>query len=147
MRRLPMSRLLILVSLMFVASAAAVPLGAQSSGLAPDLNLTFEEFTLDNGLHVIVHEDRKAPVVAVSIWYRVGSKNEPPSAWRFPPVTTSAPAPTASLRCSSSLAIAASSISGPICTPSSNPFTARPVDPAPWRHVSRCHAPVTDCAL
>lgn len=77
MRRLPMSRLLILVSLMFVASAAAVPLGAQSSGRAPDLNLTFEEFTLDNGLHVIVHEDRKAPVVAVSIWYRVGSKNEP----------------------------------------------------------------------
>src|SRR5690606_22284123 len=77
MRRLPMSRLLILVSLMFVASAAAVPPGAQSSGLAPDLNLTFEGFTPDNGLHVIVHEDRKAPVVAVSIWYRVGSKNEP----------------------------------------------------------------------
>ena len=32
---------------------------------------------LDNGLTVIVHEDRKAPVVAVNIWYQVGSKNEP----------------------------------------------------------------------
>jgi len=32
---------------------------------------------LDNGLTVIVHEDRKAPVVAVNIWYHVGSKNEP----------------------------------------------------------------------
>lgn len=44
---------------------------------APDLNLQYERFRLDNGLTVIVHEDRKAPVVAVSIWYRVGSKNEP----------------------------------------------------------------------
>jgi len=44
---------------------------------APDLNLQYERFRLDNGLTVVVHEDRKAPVVAVSIWYRVGSKNEP----------------------------------------------------------------------
>ncbi len=44
---------------------------------APELNLNYEEFTLDNGLRVIVHEDRKAPIVAVSVWYHVGSKNEP----------------------------------------------------------------------
>lgn len=43
----------------------------------PSLNLAFEKFRLANGLTVIVHEDRKAPVVAVSVWYRVGSKNEP----------------------------------------------------------------------
>lgn len=49
---------------------------AESSGV-PDLNLDYQRFTLDNGLRVLVHEDRKAPVVAVSIWYRVGSKNEP----------------------------------------------------------------------
>lgn len=36
-----------------------------------------EKFELDNGLTVIVHEDHKAPVVAVSIWYRVGSAYEP----------------------------------------------------------------------
>jgi zinc protease len=50
---------------------------------APDIDLAYEEFTLDNGLRVIVHEDRKAPVVAVSIWYHVGSKNEPPGKTGF----------------------------------------------------------------
>ncbi|MEJ2385641.1 MAG: pitrilysin family protein, partial [Xanthomonadales bacterium] len=39
--------------------------------------IEYEKFTLDNGLTVVVHEDRKAPIVAVSIWYHVGSKNEP----------------------------------------------------------------------
>ncbi len=63
------------VCLTFVVSALA-PAGHAQSG-APDLNLDYERFTLDNGLTVIVHEDRKAPVVAVSIWYHVGSKNEP----------------------------------------------------------------------
>ncbi|HEY0628813.1 MAG TPA: pitrilysin family protein, partial [Sphingomicrobium sp.] len=36
-----------------------------------------QKFVLDNGLTVIVHEDRKAPVVAISTWYNVGSKDEP----------------------------------------------------------------------
>ncbi|MCA8894057.1 MAG: insulinase family protein, partial [Amphiplicatus sp.] len=36
-----------------------------------------EQFTLENGLRVVVHEDRKAPLVAVSVWYHVGSKDEP----------------------------------------------------------------------
>jgi zinc protease len=44
---------------------------------APEISLDYERFVLPNGLTVIVHEDRKAPVVAVSIWYHVGSKNEP----------------------------------------------------------------------
>jgi zinc protease len=43
----------------------------------PDIDIEYEKFTLDNGLTVVVHEDRKAPIVAVSIWYHVGSKNEP----------------------------------------------------------------------
>jgi len=42
-----------------------------------DIELPFEKFILDNGLRVIVHEDRKAPIVAVSVWYHVGSKDEP----------------------------------------------------------------------
>ncbi len=33
-------------------------------------------FTLENGLTVVVHEDRKVPMVAVNVWYHVGSKNE-----------------------------------------------------------------------
>lgn len=71
-------------TLLFASFALTPPAGAQSgltgevkSSEAPELNLTYERFTLDNGLRVIVHEDRKAPVVAVSVWYHVGSKNEP----------------------------------------------------------------------
>lgn len=36
-----------------------------------------QKFTLDNGLTLLVHEDKKAPIVAVNVWYHVGSKNEP----------------------------------------------------------------------
>lgn len=43
---------------------------------AQDFDIEFTEYTLDNGLRLIVHEDRKAPIVAVNVWYHVGSKNE-----------------------------------------------------------------------
>ena len=36
----------------------------------------FTEYNLPNGLHVILHQDKSAPVVAVSVFYHVGSKNE-----------------------------------------------------------------------
>jgi predicted Zn-dependent peptidase len=39
--------------------------------------LAYQRFTLPNGLTVVVHEDHKAPVVAVSVWYHVGSSYEP----------------------------------------------------------------------
>jgi predicted Zn-dependent peptidase len=41
------------------------------------IDIPFEKFQLGNGLTVVVHEDHKAPVVAVSIWYHVGSADEP----------------------------------------------------------------------
>src|SRR5690606_11376437 len=44
---------------------------------AAQVELAYPPFTLPNGLTVIVHEDHKAPIVAVNIWYGVGSKNEP----------------------------------------------------------------------
>ncbi|WP_353208733.1 pitrilysin family protein [Sphingorhabdus sp.] len=50
---------------------------APVSKLVDAVNIPHEKFTLDNGLTVLVHEDRKASIVAVSIWYGVGSKNEP----------------------------------------------------------------------
>ena len=40
----------------------------------PEIN--YETFKLDNGLTVIVHQDKKVPMVAVNVWYHVGSKNE-----------------------------------------------------------------------
>lgn len=43
---------------------------------ANDINISYQKFTLPNGLTLIVHEDRKAPIVAVNMWYHVGSKNE-----------------------------------------------------------------------
>ena len=51
--------------------------GAAFAGEMPDIDIQYEKFQLDNGLTVVVHEDHKAPIVAVSIWYHVGSKNEP----------------------------------------------------------------------
>src|ERR1700733_4573212 len=42
------------------------------------LEIPCEQFVLDNGLKVVVHEDHKTPIVAVNIWYHVGSKNEKP---------------------------------------------------------------------
>jgi predicted Zn-dependent peptidase len=55
------------------AAAAPAPLPA----LVREVRIPNQVFRLDNGLTVVVHEDRKAPVVAVSVWYNVGSKDEP----------------------------------------------------------------------
>ena len=41
-----------------------------------DINIAYEEHDLANGLHVILHQDRTLPIVAVNLWYHVGSKNE-----------------------------------------------------------------------
>ncbi len=47
------------------------------------IDIPFEKFVLPNGLTVIVHEDRKTPIVAVNLWYHVGSKNEKPGKTGF----------------------------------------------------------------
>lgn len=54
---------------------------APSSGVLPPIRYT--EFRLPNGLRVIFHEDRSTPIVAVNIWYHVGSKNETPGKTGF----------------------------------------------------------------
>ncbi len=59
-----------------IVSAAMLALSPMAASAA-DIELPFEQFTLDNGLRVVVHEDHKAPLVAVSVWYHVGSKDEP----------------------------------------------------------------------
>lgn len=56
---------------------------AATEALVDRINIPYERFTLDNGLTVIVHTDRKAPVVAVSVWYDVGSKDEPAGSTGF----------------------------------------------------------------
>jgi zinc protease len=47
------------------------------------MDIPFLKHTLDNGLDVIVHEDRAVPIVAVNVWYHVGSKNELPGRTGF----------------------------------------------------------------
>ena len=48
-----------------------------------EVELTFEKYTLDNGLEVILHRDLRAPTVAVSVWYHVGSGDETPDSTGF----------------------------------------------------------------
>jgi len=57
------------------ALGAASMLLAINAGAA-DVEINFTEYTLDNGLRLVVHEDNKAPIVAINVWYHVGSKNE-----------------------------------------------------------------------
>ena len=45
--------------------------------------VAYTEYKLKNGLHVILHQDKTAPVVAVSVMYHVGSKNEDPQRTGF----------------------------------------------------------------
>ncbi|MFN2447211.1 MAG: M16 family metallopeptidase [Vicinamibacterales bacterium] len=47
------------------------------------LSIPYTEITLDNGLHVILHQDRSVPIVAVNLWYHVGSANEKPGRTGF----------------------------------------------------------------
>jgi zinc protease len=69
-------RSLLALPLLFAAPAmAAEP--APVAELVSKVDIPYQQFTLSNGLRVIVHTDRKAPVVATSIYYHVGSKDEP----------------------------------------------------------------------
>ena len=52
-------------------------------GTASAQKVTFEEFDLDNGLHVVLHQDNSAPVVITSVMYHVGAKDEQPNRTGF----------------------------------------------------------------
>ncbi len=64
-------------SLLIPALVIASPVFGQMNKIA------FEQYTLDNGLHVILHQDKTTPIVAVSVMYHVGSKNENPERTGF----------------------------------------------------------------
>ena len=73
--RQPRLRLLVLA----LALATALPTVSAKPVAAPvGVDIAYQQFTLANGLRVIVHTDRKAPIVAVNLWYHVGSKDEAP---------------------------------------------------------------------
>lgn len=82
-----------------IAAASAVLLGACASQTTvaqqtppsknetlaplPAFSIPYTKMVLDNGLTLIVHEDHKAPIVAVDVWYHVGSKDEKPGKTGF----------------------------------------------------------------
>lgn len=67
-----------------LAAAAALVLVAPLGAQAPRaLSVPYTEFTLPNGLHVILHRDTSVPTVAVNLWYHVGSGHERPGRTGF----------------------------------------------------------------
>ncbi len=71
---------LLVVSIAFFVTA---PLVAQAPATPPKLEISYTQFTLANGLHVILHEDHKVPIATVNVWYRVGSAREKPGRTGF----------------------------------------------------------------
>ena len=71
------SLLLASASLLAAPLQAAVAPPASLPSLVGQVKIPHTMFKLKNGLTVLVHQDHKAPVVAVSVWYNVGSKDEP----------------------------------------------------------------------
>ena len=91
-RSAPLALLSLLSLLAFVALAAlGAALGAATGARAESAaarassvpRITFEKFTLANGLQVILHVDRKLPIVHVNEWFHVGSKDEKPGRTGF----------------------------------------------------------------
>jgi predicted Zn-dependent peptidase len=62
-----------LLGVLALAALAAIPVAAGAQTAPPT---KYETFTLDNGLRFVVHEDHSTPIVAVDVWYDVGSANE-----------------------------------------------------------------------
>src|SRR5438876_3600096 len=71
-----------LVTLSIPLSLVA-PLAAANRVAEIKAAIPYKKFTLSNGLTLLVHEDHKAPIVAVNLWYHVGSKNEKPGKTGF----------------------------------------------------------------
>jgi len=70
-------RKFVLATCVFMVQAVLLSVNAQQ------IKIDFEEYDLDNGLHVILHEDHSTPIVTVSVMYHVGAKNERPDRTGF----------------------------------------------------------------
>src|SRR6266581_1054892 len=86
-----MTRMALLTLLLGFAAASTVPAQRPVRTTRPRpraaepaaITIPYQRFALKNGLTLLVHEDHKAPIVAVNIWYHVGSKNEKPGRTGF----------------------------------------------------------------
>lgn len=66
-----------------LSACSLMPQKQAEQAALPVPEINYQRFVLDNGLTLIVHEDRKTPIVAVNVWYHVGSKNEQPGRTGF----------------------------------------------------------------
>ncbi|UHQ23612.1 insulinase family protein [Lysobacter sp. 5GHs7-4] len=82
-RAVPRAAALALALSVALGAGLAAPAPASAAAPKASVAIPYDEFTLPNGLRVIVHTDRKAPIVAVNLWYHVGSKNEAPGRTGF----------------------------------------------------------------
>jgi zinc protease len=71
--------LMLAAGLSFALNAAP----AKPGEIGKNIDIPFKKFVLKNGLTLVVHEDHKAPIVCVNVWYHVGSKNEKPGKTGF----------------------------------------------------------------
>ena len=78
-----MSSRLFLVVAAAAAPVASLPAQTHSAPAQARIDIPYQKFVLPNGLTLIIHEDHKAPIVAVNVWYHVGSKNERPGRTGF----------------------------------------------------------------
>src|SRR5438132_402456 len=72
------SKAIVLVAGVFLLLSRLGSTSAAESVQDVKIDIPFKKYVLTNGLTLIVHEDHKAPIVAVDLWYHVGSKNEKP---------------------------------------------------------------------
>jgi zinc protease len=76
------ARWVMLIAILVVTVSRGLP--AQTAPPASvHLTVPYSQFTLENGLHVILHEDHSVPMVSVNVWYHVGSANERPGRTGF----------------------------------------------------------------
>lgn len=71
----------VVIALLALVSIMSTVVTAQNADKLPKLQ--YEEYRLPNGMRVILHQDKSTPIVAVNIWYHVGSKNEVPGRTGF----------------------------------------------------------------
>ena len=76
-------RTLLLSCATLLVAIGQTPLVAQAPATRPRLTVPYTEFTLANGLHVILHRDTSVPTVSVNVWYHVGSGSEKPGRTGF----------------------------------------------------------------
>ncbi len=71
------------LALLLVLALLSLPASADDRAAAGKLSVPYTQFTLPNGLRVVLHEDHSVPLVSVNVWYRVGSGREKPGRTGF----------------------------------------------------------------